>query len=167
MKNAEPIKRGAAAKTNYKQYFDESSDEEEIETGSGKASGKMGQIQKAKPRQNGRKRDINSDEDSSGSGAEGESSLDEEDVSEPDEDEGRWNDKCFVCSKTIGKMLCCESCPNVAHFKCANFLKEPTGDWHCMPCMVKLNQRRTTRGLVTQNNDNQIMKSSSGRTLRR
>ena len=35
-----------------------------------------------------------------------------------------WNVKCMVCHE-YGELLCCESCPNVAHLKCAKLTKLP------------------------------------------
>jgi len=35
-------------------------------------------------------------------------------------------------------MICCDGCSNVAHLECLKMKAEPTGDWHCKDCLVKL-----------------------------
>ena len=42
---------------------------------------------------------------------------------------------CVVCGLG-GDILCCESCPNVAHTNCAGVAKVPEGDWYCRDCVA-------------------------------
>ena len=46
-----------------------------------------------------------------------------------------WNVKCMVCHE-YGELLCCESCPNVAHLTCAKLTKLPN-IWRCSLCARK------------------------------
>lgn len=51
------------------------------------------------------------------------------------------DDECFVCSDG-GNLVCCESCPRVAHPKCIGLSVRPMqgvprGDWYCEECEVK------------------------------
>ena len=78
--------------------------------------------------------------------------AEEEDISgESDsEDQGRkWDNKCYVCNRG-GNVLCCETCTHIAHLGCVGLRKEPEGDWHCEECLVKLTQKRVTRGQALQ-----------------
>ena len=42
---------------------------------------------------------------------------------------------CVVCGLG-GDILCCETCPNVAHTNCAGLAKVPEGDWYCRDCVA-------------------------------
>ena len=42
---------------------------------------------------------------------------------------------CVVCGLG-GDILCCETCPNVAHTNCAGLAKVPEGDWYCRECVA-------------------------------
>ena len=79
---------------------------------------------------------------------EGDSSEVEE-SSEGQDDERSWEDRCYLCRKA-GSLLCCETCSHVAHVACLGLKKKPDGDWHCEDCLVKMSQRRTTRGQTTK-----------------
>ena len=51
------------------------------------------------------------------------------------------DDECFVCSDG-GNLVCCESCPRVAHPKCIGLTVRamqgvPKDDWYCEDCQVK------------------------------
>ena len=43
---------------------------------------------------------------------------------------------CNTCGLG-GDVLCCESCPTVAHAKCAGLETIPNGDWYCDKCLRK------------------------------
>ena len=40
---------------------------------------------------------------------------------------------CYV--DTFSEVICCDSCPKVAHLHCAGLNEVPEGDWHCEPCL--------------------------------
>ena len=42
---------------------------------------------------------------------------------------------CVACGLG-GDILCCETCPNVAHTYCAGLAKVPEGDWYCCECVA-------------------------------
>jgi len=35
------------------------------------------------------------------------------------DEEGNWDENCYVCKKAVGELLCCEKCTHVAHLGCA------------------------------------------------
>jgi len=43
---------------------------------------------------------------------------------------------CVVCGLG-GDILCCETCANVAHTKCAGLKEVPEGDWFCKLCVAR------------------------------
>ena len=81
---------------------------------------------------------------------EGQSAFSEEDEEESDE-ENQWDEKCYICKKK-GRVMCCESCNQVAHLKCTELKREPS-DWHCQDCLYKQANRRSTRGQTTRLNN--------------
>ena len=46
------------------------------------------------------------------------------------------DDICFVC-KEGGKLMMCEACNNVAHYRCMGLRETPVGDWLCPSCCPK------------------------------
>lgn len=55
-----------------------------------------------------------------------------------------WNDECYMCGEG-GKVLCCDTCPNVVHLQCIGLKEAPDGMWQCENCRNKLLAARQTR----------------------
>eukprot|EP01022_Parablepharisma_sp_SALTPOND_P017075 TRINITY_DN2653_c0_g1_i1.p2 TRINITY_DN2653_c0_g1~~TRINITY_DN2653_c0_g1_i1.p2 ORF type:complete len:869 (+),score=114.32 TRINITY_DN2653_c0_g1_i1:1605-4211(+) len=55
-----------------------------------------------------------------------------------------WEDVCYKCGEG-GELLCCDTCPNVAHFGCVGLQKAPSGMWQCENCENKSIMARQTR----------------------
>lgn len=49
----------------------------------------------------------------------------------------------MICEEP-GQVMCCENCPNVAHFECLNMTKEPS-EWYCNPCLREISRKNITR----------------------
>ena len=47
-----------------------------------------------------------------------------------------WEEYCYVCQDG-GNVMCCEGCPQVAHYKCVGFKFSPKGEWWCKDCTAK------------------------------
>ena len=74
-------------------------------------------------------------------------SLDEEESEEQSLEEGsesQWDSNCYKCGKQ-GDLLCCESCPKVAHLKWLKLKVVPENDWYCDQCRFKQVTTRQTR----------------------
>lgn len=54
--------------------------------------------------------------------------VEEEDNEEENSDEN-WDENCYKCGKE-GECVCCETCPKVAHLKCAGLKKIPKDEWY-------------------------------------
>ena len=68
-----------------------------------------------------------------------ESSFDsdkEPEEEEDDDEDEEWDENCYKCGKE-GEVICCESCPHVAHKKCVELRVVPTEDWYCEDCRFK------------------------------
>ena len=66
----------------------------------------------------------------------------QEDLEDEEEKfEGTWEEYCYVCQDG-GNVMCCEICPNVAHWKCLGFKTEPKGDWYCKDCLAKKEKKK-------------------------
>ncbi len=118
--------RGGAEKPSYKQYFESDEDMEDESN--------------ERVKVNGRK-----------SAREGDSEFESGDQEESEEEDDReWEERCYICNKQLGTLICCETCPHVVHPVCVGLKKTPEGDWHCEDCLVKQVQRRTTRGITNQ-----------------
>ena len=55
---------------------------------------------------------------------------------ESDSEEIDWEEYCYVCQDG-GNVMCCESCSQVAHYKCAGLRVAPKGEWYCKDCSAK------------------------------
>lgn len=135
-------------KTSYKQYFQSESEEEsEDENDKSKRSSRLERAQnRGQTKSTGRRRKNSSDSEVIAE------ESDEEEISDEEGDESKeWDDMCFVCGKG-GNVLCCETCTHVCHLQCTGLKKPPQGDWHCEDCLVKLSQKRTTRGQTNSYN---------------
>jgi hypothetical protein len=54
---------------------------------------------------------------------------------EGQEDDGQ-DDTCYICGKS-GELLCCETCPKVAHLRCVGLTTIcDDEDWFCSGCMT-------------------------------
>ena len=50
-------------------------------------------------------------------------------------------DACYICADEGGDtdMLVCDNCDyKIAHLRCLNFTKVPSGTWNCMMCELQL-----------------------------
>ena len=56
----------------------------------------------------------------------------------------KWNDDCYKCGEE-GDLLCCDTCPNVAHLACIGLKQAPSGMWQCENCLNKEITSRQTR----------------------
>ena len=59
-------------------------------------------------------------------------------VQEDDDNESQqsWEEYCYECQDG-GNVMCCESCPQVAHYKCVGLKVAPKGEWWCKDCTAK------------------------------
>jgi hypothetical protein len=55
-------------------------------------------------------------------------------IKKKQEDCQKHDDDCYKC-KDGGKLILCENCPRVAHFKCLGLKKVPETDWICEYCI--------------------------------
>lgn len=137
------IPRATGKQQSYKKYF-QSDEGEGDDSDDGSSSEEEIVMRKKKPVERtgrrGRPRKPSSSDDES---LELDSSIQEED----EEEDRSWEDRCYICRKA-GSLLCCDGCSHVAHVPCLGLKKEPEGDWHCEECLVKMTQRRTTRGVA-------------------
>ena len=79
-----------------------------------------------------------------------------------------WEEYCYVCQDG-GNVMCCEGCPQVAHYKCVGFKFSPKGEWWCKDCTAKkaAAQKKQTSSRI-QSNHNHLAnngKISSGRGI--
>ena len=83
----------------------------------------------------------------------------------PEEDDDKdsqqsWEEYCYECQDG-GNVMCCESCPKVAHYKCIGLKVAPKGDWWCKDCQAK---RAAAQKKQTSNRiQGSIAKASNGR----
>ena len=57
-------------------------------------------------------------------------------ANEPIESEIEWDEYCYVCQDG-GNVMCCETCPQVAHYQCLGLRQAPKGEWYCKDCIAK------------------------------
>lgn len=56
--------------------------------------------------------------------------------SSSEQSEIEWDEYCYECQDG-GNVMCCESCPQVAHYQCIGLRQAPKGDWWCKDCTIK------------------------------
>ena len=73
-----------------------------------------------------------------------------------------WEEYCYECQDG-GNVMCCESCPQVAHYKCVGLKVAPKGEWWCKDCTAKkaAAQKKQTNSRIVQSSN--MAKMSNGR----
>ena len=51
---------------------------------------------------------------------------------------------CYVCGE-LGMVVCCDTCPRVAHLNCLGIENVPEGEWNCPECIESIKYVRVTR----------------------
>lgn len=90
-----------------------------------------------------------------------ESEEEETPEAEEEDDREEWDEYCNVCQDG-GNVMCCENCPQVAHYGCIGLKRAPLGDWWCKDCSVK--KAAVAQKKAPSTRLNKDVKMNSGRT---